>query len=412
MTNSIKRRHIGSVRQLPNGRWLARISRGTRADGKRRSPSKVFDTKQEAESWLQAMAVQLDERPDLGAGVTLQQLWELYKKLRLPELAKTTQVTYKQRMAHVLEVMGDADISTITHSQAQRMYDTMTPSVAKRTNTVLGAVLTFAVRRGLLDTSPLYKAPFRYGETGRFAAPDSDVWDDDPFAAIEGVRDVWDARTAILCMDRIRGLVLEPIYLACVGAGLRVEEAFALRKMDVRRIVAGYDEVPMEREDGTVSVELVPAMVTQLAVHHATTREESRKATKTVNGSGIVPMLEPFGERLWEIVSELPSRDSPICKLSAARQNKTWRGYFAAPPKQWHNRMSDERKVQGRLHDPMLPYIPLSRMRATHTTIVQQAGVLDSINQSMHRNTGAVQQRHYMRPDTTEAAIKVSRRIR
>ena len=54
----------------------------------------------------------------------------------------------------------------------------------------------------------------------------------------------------------------------------------------------------------------------------------------------------------------------------------------------------------------------LSKMRNTHTTLCQEAGMLDSMNQSMHRNTGAVQQRHYLKPDTTEAAIQVSRKIR
>ena len=64
----------------------------------------------------------------------------------------------------------------------------------------------------------------------------------------------------------------------------------------------------------------------------------------------------------------------------------------------------------GKLHG--LPYIPLSKMCNTHTTLCQEAGMLDSMNQSMHRNTGAVQQRHYLKPDTTEAAIQVSRKIR
>ena len=387
----------GSVREYRPGKWVARVRTGVRADGKQRDVSKTFGTESEARSWVLAKSVELAERPDLGAGITLKELWKVYKANRLPDLAVTTQKTYKQRMARVIDLMGERDISTITHGEIQRMFDGMRPSIAKRTNTVLSAVMTYGVRNGLLAQSPLYRAPFTFGDTSPFAAPESDVWDTDPFAAIESRRDVWDASTVSKCMGMIRGLALEPVWLCCVGAGLRVEEAFALRKMDVRRIVGSFDELGNE------------IWVTQLAIHHATTREESRKSTKTTRSVGIVPMLEPFGERYWEIVQKCESPDETVCKLSAARQNKTWRAYFAQPPKEWHKRMSEERKVQGRLHG--LPYIPLSRMRATHTTLVQEAGVLDSINRLWHRNTSAVQERHYMRPDVTDASVKVSRML-
>lgn len=394
MSNSTR---PGSVREYRPGKWVARVRTGVRADGRQRDVSKTFATEGEARAWALAKSVELSERPDLGAGITLKELWEVYKANRLPELAVTTQKTYRQRMAQVIDLMGERDISAITHGEIQRMFDGMRPSVAKRTNTALSAVMTYGVRNGLLAQSPLYRAPFTFGETSPFAAPESDVWDTDPFAAIEDRRDVWDAGTVSKCMGMIRGLALEPVWLCCVGAGLRVEEAFALRKMDVRRIVGSFDELGNE------------IWVTQLAIHHATTREESRKSTKTTRSVGIVPMLEPFGERYWEIVQRCESPDETVCKLSAARQNKTWRAYFTQPPKEWHKRMSEERKVQGRLHG--LPYIPLSRMRATHTTLVQEAGVLDSINRLWHRNTSAVQERHYMRPDVTDASVKVSRML-
>ena len=398
MSNSTRRKRVGSVYQLPSKRWFARIQNGVKADGSPRVLSKAFDTEQEADAWLLAQSVELDERPDMGAGITLSMLWEVYQQNRLPELAATTQKTYAQRMRHVVEQMGNRDVSDITHGEIQRMFDQMKPSIAKRTCTALSAVLTYGVRHGMLRESPMYRAPFTFGETSPFAEPNADVWNSDPFAAIESRRDVWDAPTVSRCLGMIRELALEPVWLCCVGAGLRVEEAIALRPMDVRRIVASYDEYGHE------------IWVTQLAVHHATTREEKRKATKTTRSVGIVPMLEPFGERYWELVQECASRGETVCKLSAARQNKTWRAYFAEPPKEWHKRMGEERKVQGRLHG--LPYIPLSRMRATHTTLVQEAGVLDSINRSWHRNTSEVQQRHYMRPDVTDASVQVSRLLK
>ena len=397
MANHTKRR-VGSVRRQPNGRYLARIQSGCKEDGAPRVVSKTFDTEKDADAWLLAKSIELDERPDLGAGITIKKLWGAYKANRLPELAKTTQKAYTQRMEAVVREMGERDVSDVTHGEIQLMFDRMRPSVAKRTCTALSAVLTYGVRHGVLRQSPMYRAPFTFGDTSPFAEPDADVWDADPFAAIESRRDVWDASTVVKCLGKIRGLALEPVWLCCVGAGLRVEEAFALRPMDVRRIVGSFDEYGRE------------IWVTQLAIHHATTREERRKATKTTRSVGIVPMLEPFGERYWELVQECASRGETVCKLSAARQNKTWRAYFAEPPERWHKRMGEERKVQGRLHG--LPYIPLSRMRATHTTLVQEAGVLDSINRSWHRNTSEVQQRHYMRPDVTDASVQVSKLLK
>ena len=307
-------------------------------------------------------------------------------------------MTYRQRMEVVVDVLGERDASEITHGDIQRLIDDMRPSIAQKTATALSAVLTFGVRNNLLAENVLRHAPLAYGDAARYADPEDNVWNDDPFAAIEGGRDVWDANIVLKCMEKIRWLPLEPVWLACVGAGLRVEEAFALRKMDVRRIVATYDELGHE------------IWVTQLAIHHASTREERRKATKTTRSVGIVPMLEPFGERLWELVEALPRRDSPICRLEPTKQNRNWRLCFEKPPEEWPKHTPVSRVVRGALHG--LPYIPLSRMRATHTTLVQEAGVLDSLNRSWHRNTSAVQQRHYMSPDLTQTALEVSRMIR
>ncbi|MBR2683856.1 MAG: hypothetical protein IKE22_11400, partial [Atopobiaceae bacterium] len=51
-----------------------------------------------------------------------------------------------------------------------------------------------------------------------------------------------------------------------------------------------------------------------------------------------------------------------------------------------------------------LPYLPLSRMRATHETMMQAAGVPDSVNAAAHGHSVAVAYGHYMRQDSTSAA--------
>jgi hypothetical protein len=79
MANDTRRRRVGSVRRLPNGRYLARITVGTKADGKPRTVTKTHDTEADAEAWLMAKSMEMGARPDVGAGITLRALWLAYE---------------------------------------------------------------------------------------------------------------------------------------------------------------------------------------------------------------------------------------------------------------------------------------------------------------------------------------------
>jgi hypothetical protein len=281
--------------------------------------------------------------------------------------------------------MGGTDISSITCAQIQYRLDGMTHDNALHAKRCLSSVLTYAVGRGLLAENPMHGH--------KFDVPEKEVsqsdFEDDPFAAIEESADVWELSTVLDCYERIRGLPLEPAWLACVGAGLRVEEAMALRKVDVRR------------------VEVEGVEVTQLAVHAASTPVERGKATKTRQSVRIVTMLEPFGSRYWELREMVGEPKGLVCTASPGNQNRAWHNYFN-PPK-LHKRMSMERVTRGRLEG--LPYVPLARMRNTHATLMQQAGVMDSINAAMHGHTERVSYEHYMRPDTSSATVAASRHL-
>lgn len=391
-----RRSKLPRPRQTPSGRWSITVERGVRADGSRRTMTKTFDTKDEAQSWAMAMAVELDARPDLGAGVTLRQLWGLYKVSRRETLAKKTMAAYSWYMEGAkggsvgcwLDWIGDVDASTIGARDVQRRLDAMPKAKAKHAKTALSSVLSWAARNGLIARNPLHGQIFEY----RDEAAEADPFDDDPFAAIEGSRDVWSVETALACFERIRGLPLEPAWLACVGAGLRVEESLALRKMDVRRVALGGHEV------------------TQLAIHAARTDLDRRKATKTAQSRRIVAMLEPFGARYWELASDITDRKALVCEISASRQNKAWRRYFWPPSTSKHAPRRKDCNTLGRLYG--LPYVPLSKMRGTHVTIMAESGVSDSINALMHGHTEMVERRHYLAPDVTSATLKAAERFR
>lgn len=379
-------RRIGNISRKPNGTWMARVAVGTKADGTIRRVSKTFETQADAERWCVTQAVEMGRRPDLGAGVTLSALWELYREDKGNRLARKTMSAYTSLMnVHWLPVMGESDISSIACPQIQHRLDGMTHENALHAKRCLSSVLTYAVGRGLLAENPM--------RGHKFDVPTREVsqadFEDDPFAAIEGSADVWELSTVLECHKRIRGLPLEPAWLACVGAGLRVEEALALRRVDVRRVVVEGVEV------------------TQLAVHAASTPLEREKATKTRQSVRIVTMLEPFGSRYWELAQTVGEPKSRVCKASAGTQNRAWRNYFE-PPK-LHKRMSMERVTRGRLEG--LPYLPLSKMRNTHATLMQQAGVMDSINAAMHGHTERVSYEHYLVPDTSAATVNASRHL-
>jgi hypothetical protein len=380
------RRNVGSVDQLPSGRWRARIAVGVRADGSRRQATKTFDSKSDAEAWLVAQAAEMGKRPDLSAGITLEQVWKLYQEREGERLAKKTMSVYRSQMRTWLAVIGTMDVSLIRPSHVQRVLDTLTHENALHAKRVLSAVLSFAVRMELLSVNPLHGQKLNIPED----APDEEDYDDDPFAAIEEKRVVWDMDTVLRCLDLIHGLPLEPAWLACVGAGLRVEESMALRPVDVRRTtMAGVE-------------------VTQLAVHHASTAVEKRKGTKTKGSVRIVTMLEPFGTRYWELVCAVDDRKAPVCPISASRQNKAWRSYFL--PRSIAKHAPQATQYRGTLEE--LPYVPLSKMRNTHATLMAEAGVLDSINAAMHGHSERIASKHYIKPDTTSATVEASKRLR
>lgn len=389
--SSTGRSRLGSKRKMPNGRWEVRVGNGYRADGRQRVVTERVDTEEEADRRIREIAEELGRRPDLARGIALGALWDAYRADKGERLTRKTMYDYDWLMGRFwLPAMGDRDISRIGRAEVQAVLLTIPRTYAKRALGVLSSALTYAVSRGALVDNPLRGASFEMpGDTGS-AWDDPEAFEDDPFAAIEGGRDVWDARTVMRALPLMRGLRLEPAWLAMVGGGLRLEEAMALRRADVRRVEVGG------------------RMVTQAAVHHARTELDGVKRTKTRHSVRIVAVMEPFGERLWEVASAVGDRKALLCDVSTSRQNKLWRSYFDEPPTSKHAPRC--KVVRGSLLG--LPYVPLSRMRATHATLMQEAGILDSVNAAVHGNTEKVLYANYQRPDLTDAAAKTSDYLR
>lgn len=382
MEDATRRRKVGTRRVLADGRIKVTVSHGYRMDGTQRRISGYATSDADADRLALELAAELGRRPDLGGGLTLARWWQAYEVGKGARLTRATLLRYRLDMEHVwLPRLGDADISLISRADVQdALLSLPSRSAASHAKSSLSAVLSQAVTDGYLAANPVRGASFELpGDVG--AADVSGIdYDVDPFAAIEGTSDVWDARTVMRAMSVLRGVPLEGCWLAMVGGGLRRSEALALRWRDVRRVeVAGRE-------------------VTQIAVHHAETATDGRKRTKTRRSVRIVAMVEPFGARLWELRGDA---DAKVCPVSVGNVNHRWQNMWATCESK-HARVRDRRR--GIMLAAGIPYLALGRMRATHETFMQQAGVLDSVNAAAHGHSEKVSYRHYQRADGIDAA--------
>lgn len=306
---------------------------------------------------------------------TIADYWAIYQETKGRRLANATLSRYSHSMGkHVLPSMGDMELGSVRHVDVQRMVlECPTRGTASQAKRSLSAVLGQAVADGYIERNPC---------AGRLELPaDNAVLtsvseQEDPFAAIEGNSATWDVETVLAAMPRLRGLPLEPCWLCMVGAGLRREEALALRWKDVRR------------RDG----------VTELAVHRARTEKDGIKCTKTAQSVRIAQMIEPMGARLMELAGEPKAL---VCAVSAGNLSKRWANLWKPRGKQCPN--CAPKGIM--LEEPAIPYLPLRRMRATHESLMQAAGVLDSVNAAAHGHSRAVSYRHYLSGDIRQATI-------
>ena len=385
-----RRRKVGTRRPLADGRIRVTVSHGYDLNGNQRRISGIAESEEEADRLALELAARLGRRPDLGKGLTLARWWDAYAVGKGARLARSTFNRYEMDMRLTwLPSLGGRDMSLITKADVQDVLLSL-PSrpAAAHAKATLSAVLTQAVREGHLAENPIRSASFEL--PGDVGAEDLDGidYESDPFGAIEGTSNVWDARTVLRAASILRGNPIEPCWLCMVGAGLRREEALALHWRDVRRIEIGGSEV------------------TQLAVHHALTAADGFKRTKTRRSVRIVSVAEPFGERLWELRGKA---DEYVSALGVSNINRSWTSMWT-PCTSKHARKKDRRKgimVDG--VEPPIPYVALGRMRATHETYMQQAGVLDSVNAAAHGHSQKVSYEHYQRAGDVDAARQAGR---
>ena len=210
-----RRREFGTVRKLASGRWQARY---LGPDGQRHKASETFETKSDAQDWLNLVRADIERStwrdPDAGAVN-----FEKYTLRWLEErgLAPTTVDRYDGLLRlHILPTFGGKNLDEITPPsvrtwRADRLKATGATTVAKSYR-LLKSILQTAVDDDLLRNNPC-----------RIKGAGKEEADERPTAAIEQVFDLADAMG-----PRWRLMVLLGAF-----ASLRPEELAELRRHSV-----------------------------------------------------------------------------------------------------------------------------------------------------------------------------------
>ena len=116
-----RKRRLGSVTVLPNGRVLARVQSGRRIDGSPRTMSRVVDTEAEAEVAIAQMAAEMGRDPHAGERVLLSWYFEaLFVPGREGNVTRAMMRQYRGVWRnHIEPAFGSWYIEDIDHAAVQ-----------------------------------------------------------------------------------------------------------------------------------------------------------------------------------------------------------------------------------------------------------------------------------------------------
>lgn len=375
----------GSVRRTKAGTWHVRVECGRNPDGTRRVVTGTYPTRAEAERVRMETVEAMRTRARFGSRTTLAEYWaERFEPSRAAYLTNSTINQYRAYWRRYAGPrLGSMPIADIRFSDVQASMAGMSRSCAKHYASTVRAILGAAWEDDVIDANPLL------GRRLRFPGADA------------GPLPVWGAEEVAAALPLLRGTPFYRLWLVMVGSGARREEAFALRERDI-----GYDRVLQMTPAGGRE-----AMVAHARISEAVTLEDGRKAPKNARSVRTVEIAEPFAGELWETRPEDP--DAPICALSLSNLPKRWHALWE---ESGFGPDVDPKFYKGRLLRAGLPFVTLSRMRATHETLMQSVGVTDTLNAAIHGRTNVqTGYRHYLAPRSDAqlaAAQAVGDRVR
>lgn len=156
-----KRRHFGSVRKLPSGRYQARYWH----DADRHTAPETFPTKADALAWVARAEADISRGSWLDPTAGRATVAEVARRWLESNPAKRSSSWARDRSIlgnHILPELAERPVAQLTRLDVQRMVDAWakshSPSTVTRMFAVLRGVMTFAVNADLISRSPCTSA--------------------------------------------------------------------------------------------------------------------------------------------------------------------------------------------------------------------------------------------------------------
>lgn len=325
---------MASIDETRPGVWRVRVTHGRKPDGSRRTVSvTVHGSKSDAEAEARRLSVAMGASASYGSGLTVGEYVYSVFLSTRSNLKRKTLIGYE----------SDYRLHVAPVFDSVKLEDVTRPMVQAWLSKLPPASARHyfrtlsAIMGGAVDDGCLAEPV----NLSRMRFP----------RRVQPVPVSWGVAEVAECLERLDGSPIMPLWLVMVGAGLSRSEACALEWSDVS--TAGPYAV--------------------VSVNKALTASDGLGDTKNAYRRRVVPVALPFGARLLELAA-----DGRLWPWSPDHASKFWRRLF-----------SDT--LDG------LPYVPLNRMRATHETLLQLAGVVDSVNARIHgRSNVQTGYRHYL----------------
>lgn len=354
MALSHNRSKLGSKREIRPGVWQVRVSAGYRKDGTQRTATRtIYGNEIEADAAIVELAGEMGRCLSTGDDMTLDAyFWGYFSPMKHATTTNANANTYDSHYrAHIAPTFGQWGLSRISNIEIQRWINQLPPQSAPNYVRTLRAILNQAHFDHLKDDAPMggeyrYKMP-----KGRRNTP----------------LPVWSAEEVAIALEKLKGDQLYPLWLVMVGCGLSRSEALAIDWEDIL-----FENILMldgqEHWSATIKVS------------SAYTAEDGMKVPKNDRRYRAVPMRPPFSDALYECRGH-----GPICQ-SRRYIKDGWKltGQRLSPsyiPKRWRALFEKDAALEG------LTFVEIGRMRATYSTLMQQAGVDRTIINAMQGRT-------------------------
>lgn len=333
------RSQLGTKKEIKPGIWRVAVARGYNAHGSARRVSEtVYGTSTDADRAIVRIASDMGRCLTLGDPMTLDTyFWSIFLPERQRNTTKANANTYASiYRKHISPFFGEREIASITNLEVKDWIADLPPQSAPAYTRAARAIFNAADFAHLLLDNPM-------GSGYRFSMPRGQR--KRPIA-------VWGPYEVGRCINLMRGNRLYALWLLMVGGGLSRSEALA---RDWEEIT--WTQVLNLENDQVQWTAFIP-------VDSAYTDTDGLKDPKNDLRYRNVPLRPVFANPLHDCIGS-----GPICQ---SIKNGKLTGHRLTPsyvPKIWRTLF----ETGGCLET--LPFVKLNRMRATYSTMMQQAGI-------------------------------------